>query len=171
MYMPETLESYIHAFAGWLEQQAFAVAIADSAWLFPAVEIVHVFALSIVVGSISMIDLRLLGLYGGHRSLSEMTARILPWTWCAFLVAASAGFALFSSKATMYVDNPAFQIKMIALALAGMNMLTFQLVTSRTMSDWDNGPAPVPARIAGGISLMLWITVVAAGRWIGFLAT
>jgi hypothetical protein len=163
--MPDAL----HTLCSWLEQRSFAVAIAESGWWFPVIEIIHVFALAIVVGSISMIDFRLLGFRAYRRSIRDLTETVLPWTWVAFAVAASAGVMLFSSKATQYAANPAFQIKMVCLALAGVNMLTFHLLTARTRSSWDLGMPPLPARLAGALSLSLWITVVAAGRWIGFI--
>ena len=165
MYTPDAVQG----FAGWLESCWFATAVAESAWAFPIIEIVHVFALCLVVGSISMIDLRLLGVSRRHRSVRELTASVLPWTWGAFAVAGTAGFLLFSSKATQYLANPAFRLKLLFLALAAMNMLTFHLITARTIANWDTGTPPLPARTAGVLSLALWIAVVAAGRWMGFV--
>jgi hypothetical protein len=165
MYMPGVLQEFVK----WLEQCWFAIAIAESAWAFPIIEIVHVFSLCMVVGSIAMIDLRLLGIAGENRSIRELTRSVLPWTWGAFAVAATAGFLLFSSKASQYAVNPAFRLKMMFLALAGMNMLTFHLVTARTITNWDRDSAPIPARVAGALSVLLWVSVVACGRWIGFL--
>jgi hypothetical protein len=151
-----------------LQEQPFAVAIAESDWLFPFFETIHVFALTLVVGSIAMIDLRLLGIGQRNRAISEVTATLLPWTWSAFAGAAAAGIVLFCSKATAYYQNIPFRIKMVCLALAAVNMLLFHLFTARNISSWDVGRPPAGARVAGGLSLLLWITIVATGRWIGF---
>jgi len=86
----------------------------------------------------------------------------------SFAFAALAGFLMFSSKAVDYYGNAPFRLKMICLLLAGINMAYFNLVTSRNVSTWDSGPPPLRARLAGGASMLLWITFVAAGRWIGF---
>jgi hypothetical protein len=163
--MPEVL----HEFASWLESCWFATAIAESAWAFPSIEIVHVFSLCLVVGSISMIDLRLLGVSRRHHSVCELIGSVLPWTWGAFTVAAIAGVLLFSSKASQYLVNPFFRLKLLLLALAAMNMLIFHFITARTIATWDKGTPPVSARAAGALSLVLWAAVVAAGRWMGFV--
>jgi hypothetical protein len=94
---------------------------------------------------------------------------ILPLTWGAFAVAAIAGGLLFSSKAVDYAHNFFFQGKMILLALAGVNMAVFHAFTGHDTTRWnDAATPPLSARIAGSTSLILWVTVVAFGRWIGF---
>ena len=152
----------------WLQDLSFPTNIRESEWLFPTIETVHVLALVLVVGSILMVDLRLLGLASRERSVRAITAERLPLTWSAFVVAAVAGALLFSSKAVTYYDDLPFRLKMICLALAGINMAVFHLLTYRKVAAWDQGPTPLGARVAGGVSLILWITIVAAGRWIGF---
>jgi hypothetical protein len=154
--------------SAWLQEQPFATNVRESAWLFPTIETVHVLALVIVVGSIFAVDLRLLGLTSRTKAFSEVAREMLPWTWSAFAVASIAGFAMFSSKAVTYAANGPFRMKMLFLLLAGANMMTFQIVGSRRLETWDAGTPPVPAKIAGGASLLLWTAVVAMGRWIGF---
>jgi hypothetical protein len=151
-----------------LEHQPFALAIAESTWLFPIFETIHVLALTLVVGSVAMMDLRLLGIGSRDRSVSELTRSVLPWTWAAFAVAAICGLLLFSSKAATYYANVPFRIKMVCLALAAVNMLVFHFVTERNLAAWDTGKTPPSARAAGVISLVLWVVIVATGRWIGF---
>lgn len=151
----------------YLQKQPFAVDISESTWMFPGLESLHVLALTLVVGSVAMMDLRLLGVGRGH-PVSQVLARSLPLSWSAFAVALVAGVLLFCSKASTYYDNLPFRIKMVALLLAGLNMLVFHRLTARRMLEWDSGPTPVSARVAGAISMLLWVTIVAAGRWIGF---
>jgi len=151
-----------------LEHQSFALAIAESTWLFPIFETLHVLALTLVVGSVAMMDLRLLGIGSRDRSVTELTRSVLPWTWSAFAVAAICGLLLFSSKAATYYVNTPFRIKMVCLLLAAVNMLVFHFVTERNVASWDNGRTPPAARAAGVISLVLWVVIVATGRWIGF---
>ena len=154
----------------WLEASAPAIAIAESEWLFPTIETVHVLALTMVFGSIAMLDLRLLGLANRSRGVSQLSGEVLPWTWTAFVVAAFSGALMFISTATTYYENTPFRIKVALLALAGLNMAVFQLGGYRSVASWDKSlPTPRSARIAAGLSLLLWIGVVFAGRWIGFV--
>jgi hypothetical protein len=123
----------------------------------------------LVVGSIAIVDLRLLGLASQRRPISVLTAEILPFTWIAFLVAVATGFTLFASNAVKYFDNGPFRAKMILLVLAGLNMAAFHLVTWRGRDRWDkDARTPLQVKAAGAISLSLWIAIVACGRWIGF---
>jgi uncharacterized membrane protein len=151
-----------------LEQMPLSVAIAKSAWLFPIIETLHVLAFSIVVGSIAMLDMRLLGVGFMSRSITDLMRSVLPWTWSGFGAAASCGLLLFSSKASTYYPNLPFRIKMLCLVLAAANMLVFHLVNARGIGAWDVGAPPLRVRATGAASLSLWVAIVAAGRWIGF---
>jgi hypothetical protein len=95
---------------------------------------------------------------------------VLPCTWAAFAVAAISGALLFASNATGYAHNPYFQAKFIFMALAGVNMAVFHLIMTRDIVRWDIPPhtTPLKAKIAGAVSLIVWIGVVACGRWVGF---
>jgi hypothetical protein len=151
-----------------LQDLSLPTQIRESDWLFPTIETVHVFALVLVVGSIMTVDLRLLGLANKERPFSEVASEMLPWTWTAFVIAALAGMLMFSSKALTYYGNIPFRLKMICLLLAGINMAMFHWLGTRHLEAWDRGQPPRSARLAGGASLLLWVTIVAAGRWVGF---
>ena len=157
-------------FLHWLESTAIAVAISESSWLFPGIESAHVLAITLVVGSISMVDLRLLDINLRDRPVQELIAEVLPWTWISFAVAACTGALLFSSNATHYWGTVPFRAKMLVMALAGLNMLVFNATTYRGVAAWGAGRrTPRAARVSGGLSLALWIGVVSLGRWIGFV--
>lgn len=154
----------------WLEATPLAVAISESEWLYPTIETVHVLALTMVFGSIAMLDLRLLGVANRNRGVMRMTNETLPWTWIAFVIATISGSLLFVSAATKYYENTPFRIKLVLLAMAGVNMAVFHLTGYRSVALWDNRlPTPRAARIAAGLSLVIWLGVVFAGRWIGFV--
>ena len=153
----------------WLETSALGTAVSQSTWLFPAIETVHVIALALVVGSIAVLDLRLLDRTWRVRAITELTQDVLPWTWASFAVAATSGFLMFASAATKYAADTPFRIKMVLLQLAGANMLAFHRFTYRSVAAWDvNAPTPPAAKLAGGLSLLFWIGVVTCGRWVGF---
>jgi hypothetical protein len=151
-----------------LQDLSLPTQIRESDWLFPTIETVHVFALVLVVGTIMTVDLRLLGVANKERPFSQVASEMLPWTWAAFAIAALAGMLMFSSKALTYYSNIPFRLKMLCLLLAGINMATFHWLGTRHLTAWDRGRPPRAAKLAGGASLLLWTSIVAAGRWIGF---
>ena len=154
-----------------LEATSVATAIAESEWMFPAIETVHVLALTLVIGSIAMLDLRLLGVSSRNLRVMQLSDETLPWTWMAFVVAAITGTLMFVSAATKYYNNVPFRIKMVLLVLAGLNMAVFHLGAWKAVHHWNSSlPTPRAARIAGGLSLLFWIGVVVTGRWIGFVS-
>ncbi|HXQ26861.1 MAG TPA: DUF6644 family protein [Candidatus Acidoferrales bacterium] len=159
----------IPEFCAWLENTAVASNIRQSTWLFPTIETIHVLFTVLVVGSITMLDLRLLNIANRDRSVSELHDEVLPWTWTSFVCAAIAGSLLFSSNATKYYHNLTFRMKMLSLLLVGINAAFFELRTYRGVTKWDQGSRiPLAAKLAGGLGLVLWIAVVAFGRWTGF---
>ena len=157
------------AFWAWLQALPLSEHIGFT-WWFPFLESIHVLAIGLVVGSNFMVDLRLLGLAALRYPASLITRELIPWTWAAFIVAAITGFGLFATRATAYVENPAFQIKFLLLPLAAINMAVFQFRTIRAIVDWDTQPiTPIEAKVAGAMSLLLWMGVLLAGRWTGHI--
>ncbi len=153
----------------WLYDTPIATAIRENGSLFPWIESTHVLAITLVVGSISIVDLRLIGLVWKGRAVSKLLSEVLPLTWVAFIVAAITGGLLFSSNAVKYSNNHFFQAKMALLVIAFLNMVVFHLITSRGIESWDESPrVPLGVRAAGGVSLVMWLAIIACGRWIGF---
>jgi uncharacterized membrane protein len=152
-----------------LQDLPMATAIREGESLFPWIECVHVLALTLVIGSIAIVDLRLLGLTSADRGVAQTTAAVLPLTWAAFACAAITGALLFSSNATVYGHNGYFQAKMALIGVAGLNMGLYHLCLSRGVQGWHTAElTPKRARIVGGLSLCLWVMIAACGRWIGF---
>ena len=152
-----------------LYDTGWAATLRENGIAFPWVECLHVLAITLVVGSISVVDLRLLGLAWVTRPVSRVSGGILPLTWCAFVAAVLSGALLWISNATRYLANGYFLAKMILIALAGVNMLAFHFIGARDQRRWDHDTRlPLAARFAGGLSLLLWIAVITCGRWIGF---
>lgn len=153
----------------WLQDHPVSQHIGFT-WWFPLLESIHVIGIGLVIGTILTVDLRLLGLAALRYPVSQITGRLLPWTWAAFVVAAVTGWGMFVTRAPAYVENPAFQIKFLLLPLACVNMAVFHLRTFRGVAEWDTADRmPPAARLAGGASLLLWAGIVLAGRWTGHL--
>jgi hypothetical protein len=159
----------LHFVISYIENSNFANTIRENNLLFPLTESVHVLAICLVVGSILAVDLRLLGLASVKRPVSRVMKGILPLTWCAFVIAVISGGLLFISNATEYLGNGFFLTKLCLICLAGLNMITFHAISAKDLPAWDNECLlPLPARLAAGFSVILWVGVVACGRWIGF---
>jgi hypothetical protein len=153
----------------YFENSALADNIRENDLLFPLIESMHVVAICLVVGSILFVDLRLLGLASVHRSVSRVTNGILALTWSAFVVALASGGLLFISNATKYLENGYFIAKILLICAAGVNMAIFHGISAKDLAKWEHETRlPLPARLAGGLSILLWVAVVACGRWIGF---
>jgi Family of unknown function (DUF6644) len=156
-------------FLNRIEATSVATAVRQSTWLFPTIETLHVLSITIVVGTIMIVDLRLINVASRNRPVSALMNQTLPMTWIAFACAVVTGSLLFSSSAVKYVHCWQFDGKMGMLLLAGLNMAVFHLGSYRSVGLWDRAEmTPTGARIAGGLSLAIWVTVVALGRWIGF---
>jgi hypothetical protein len=148
------------ALSEWMRTSLKAVAIINA---------LHVMSIVTVFGTIFLVDLRLLGLPNVQRSFMRMHDELLRWTWGAFGVAAVTGVLLFMVNAVTYQRNTAYWLKMLTIVLAGINMFVFERVTAKSAATWDKGVLPPPtARLAGALSIVLWLAVIVFGRWIGF---
>lgn len=135
----------------------------------PWINALHVLCISMVFGSILVVDLRLLGLVDRARAVTRMLSEMLWVTWAAFAGAVLTGALYFTANASTYWFNTAFRFKMLAILAAGVNMAVFQFLTCRGVAAWDRDVMPPrAARIAGALSVLLWVTVIVLGRWIGF---
>jgi len=155
---------------GWLESTQLAIYVSQSPSVFPALEMVHVTATTLIVGMIAIVDLRLIGIGAKSSAITDIYRDVIPLTWGAFVVAAITGGLLFISQAVQYYANIGVRMKFSLLALIAVNMLVFRWIIYPGISKWDRDtPVPFAAKLAGAISLISWISVVAAARWIAYL--
>ena len=137
--------------------------------VFAWIESLHVLGIVTVVGTISIVDLRLMGYRAHRRSARLLILDLLPFTWAAFALAVITGALMFTSNAVVYASNGLFIAKLALLALAGINMAYFHVTAYRRIGEWDDAhPPPVVVQVSGAMSLGLWIAIVFVGRWIGF---
>ena len=139
-----------------IESSELAFQIGATAW-FPLLESLHVLGLALLLGSLLMIDLRLVGLVARDQEPAGLAAGMMVWVWSGFVMVIVTGTGMFISRPSAYAANPAFQIKLALLLLVGANLVGYRALLL------------VPARLAGSLSLTLWIGIVLAGRWIGHL--
>ena len=152
-----------------LQESALAQWVNTYGATYPIVESLHVIAIALVFGTILIVDLRLLGLASTNRPFTRVAKDLLHLTWGGFALAIVTGVLLFLPNAASIYINVNFQVKMILLVLAGINMFIFELVTARSVGIWDTTLSPPnAARIAGLLSIGFWMTIIVFGRLIGF---
>jgi hypothetical protein len=153
----------------WLESSGMALSIRQSTWLYPIVEIVHIIGFAVLVGSAFLFDLRLLGL-ARKLPVTECIRHMIFWARISLIAVLPSGFILFMVDAVSLASNPAFLIKLFLIALAGMNAAVFHLRTVKSVERWDVlGNPPVGAKVAGMLSILLWIGVISGGRLIAYI--
>lgn len=147
-----------------LIQNAVADALNNTEWAFPLAECIHIGGFAVGVGSIALVDLRMLNL--GLRK--ETPARILkytePWTVIALVFVVFSGAMLFLSQVGIYLINPIFPLKMYVLAAA----LIYNFTIHRKVAIMKH-PPPVLSKFVAALSLLLWVSVVFGGIFTGFL--
>ena len=156
-------------FCQWLATTPGSIALHESRYTYLVVLTVHVLTLTLFVGTAVTIDLRLLGVTMPRVPVSEVVARLLPWTAAGFLVMIVSGALLFYAAPLLRYQNLFFRIKMVTLALVGVNAWVFHNTVYRKVDEWDLDPVPPRrARVAGGLSLALWAAMIVAGRMIPY---
>ena len=152
-------------FFEWLQNTDWSIAIRESLLLYPLIETTHVLALCVSVGLIAIVDLRLIGLSFSNVLISEVTGKLIPWALVGFTLMVTSGLLLFYANPLKASQNLFFQIKMVALLLAGLNAFFFHAVIYRKATTWDSLQiVPFRARLAGCVSLTLWTVVLVSGR-------
>jgi hypothetical protein len=154
---------WLHA----LEQTWIGEVVRESA--FPYVEGTHVLALSLSVGTVAWFDLRLLGAAMRSRPVSEVFESVRGWMFAGFGLMFATGALLFAAHATKAYESWSFRAKVALLVLAGLNTLVFHFTIDRSRLEWNAAPVPpLAARMAGLMSLVLWLSVIAAGRMFAY---
>ena len=147
-------------FCEWLATTRGSIALHESLYMYPLVESVHVLTLCLFVGL--AVTLRRI-------PVSEVAARLLPFTAAGFLLMIATGLLLFYAIPVRSFHNVFFRVKMILLLLAGVNAWLFHARVYRRVLEWNLDPiAPRAARIGGGMSLILWAAIIVSGRMIAY---
>jgi hypothetical protein len=159
------LAQLLHA----LNETAFSTRLRESDWTFSIIETVHVLSIAVMAGTIALVDLRLLGVLFRRQRVSRVTVQVTPITWVGFALMAATGTLLFIAQPERNAANPAFQIKLVLLLAAALNLVIFHRLVFRDVGLWDERPTPPPAaRLSGAVSLLLWATIIVLGRVIAY---
>jgi hypothetical protein len=152
----------------WLHDTPLSTLMRDSVWAEPIVETVHVLTLTVFLGFVLLLDLRLLDLALRRFMVAEIFRQLNPGMFAGFAVMVVTGVLLFVGDPLAIYSTLFFKLKMLMLLLAGINILLFNHTLGRRLPQWDTARTPTGARLAGLASLVLWVLIVAAGRGIAY---
>jgi hypothetical protein len=152
----------------WLEQSPWSLAIRQSTWLYPALEIVHITGIVLLVGSAFLFDIRILG-FSTKIPVSSLERHLLTWSMRALILVIPSGLLLFITNAVALAHNPFFHTKLILIGVAAVNAWVFHTITLQSVSGWDiSTPSPALAKLAAAVSIITWIGVIACGRLLAY---
>ena len=157
----------VQAFCDWLSNTPVSLKIQTVVWIIPAIQTVHILSVSIVMASMAMLDLRLMGIAGKRQPISRMVDRFVPWVWRVLLILFTTGAILTIGEPSRELLNWAFRTKMVMVASVSLITLAVQLMNRRDATFWEN--RRIAAAVVGVVSLLLWLAIVTAGRWIAYV--
>lgn len=145
-----------------------ALYIRESETIFPVLQTFHVLGLMLMLGTILVVDLRILGVSLTERPALEVGKDLLPYTWAGFVVVLISGLLLLTAQVGRIYENDFLRAKLALLILAGINVAVFHLGSYRSIAQWGVSVTPVSAKFAAILSLTLWSAVIIAGRYIAY---
>jgi len=148
------------SFAKWLEGTPWAVGVRTSLWAYPFTQLIHFTGLSIWIGTNLALDLRLIGVGKQRETAAQLADDLFAWNWIGFCIVLLGGFLLFSSTATTFLVNVAFQWKLgVLVPLA----LVWHIIVQRKARAWgQTSDTPIIAKFSGLTEILLWISVITA---------
>lgn len=157
------------ALAQWLSETPLSLGIQKILWLIPLLQTIHILAIAMVISSVLMIALGVLRA-APAQSIAETAHRFVPWVWTGLVLLAATGITLILGEPKRSLPNPAFQIKMLMLALAIATICVFQVSVRRKAAFWNNaGRRRALINMLAIGALVLWCAIAVAGRWIAYI--
>lgn len=161
------MDPFLEPLQAWLTSTTASRVMNDMRWAWSINESFHFIGVSLLFGVIGLYDLRLLGFL--KRMPMHALHRLIPWGVSGYCLNVLTGFNFLAARPDQYLHNPAFQIKLLFMTGAGINVAVFYWMTYRWVRETGaESTAPVPARIAGAVSLACWTGVIVCGRFITF---
>jgi putative copper export protein len=159
-----------HAFSEWLSTTPPSQLIQNVSWIIPTTQTIHIICISILIGAIGMVDLRILGFAMRSQSTSSLSRRLLPYVWGALPILLITGSILAIGEPARSLENLAFQVKMLLLICGIIVTLLFQTAIRKDEAFWELSPARrASAKLLAVLSLAIWIGIIFAGRYIAYM--
>ncbi len=150
----------------WLENSLWATNIRQSLWWYPILEIIHITGIVLVAGGAILFDILLLKNTGSN-ALSNFAHYLLSWSLKGLIFVIPSGFLLFITNATALANDLTFHLKLILLAVAGLNGWLFHRykIKDKMVIRTKTG---VPVKLTAAISIVLWLSIIACGRLLAY---
>ena len=162
----------LDAFAHWLADTPLSMTIQNVSWIIPTVQSIHILSIALVISSVFMVDLRLLGIIGRGQPTATYMHRFLPLIWWTLIVLLLSGTILIIGEPARDLLNPAFQFKMAMLIAAMVVTFVLHWPVGRDPAYWElTGRRGGAGKLIAVLSLMAWVSIVFAGRWIAYMNT
>ena len=162
----------LESFAKWLADTPMSQVVQNVSWIIPSVQSFHILCIAIVISAVFMVDLRLLGVIGRNQPTAAYTSRFLSWIWPMLVLLLLSGSILIIGEPSRSLLNPAFQTKMVLLILAMITTFALQRPTLKDPAYWElTAGHRMSARALAVISMLLWVGIIFAGRWIAYMNT
>jgi uncharacterized membrane protein SirB2 len=154
----------------WIDQTPLSQSIQAAGWVVPTVQTIHILGIAMVASSALMLDLRLIGVFWSNRPVAAVKARFLPLIWWPLLLLLATGIVMITAEPARSLKNPAFQLKMLLLIAALTITLAFQFLHRRNAAFGDGAGPRAAAVTLAIVSILLWSSIIFAGRWIAYFA-
>ena len=158
------MHAWLVGVADWLQNVPVILWLGAAQYAYPFVQLTHFTCLSMWLGTTLVLDFRLMGVGKRFQTASQLSDALFVWNWIGLGIAVLGGFTLFSIAAVGYIDNPAFQLKLVLLIPAA---LAWHIFVQRKTRVWgQETETPPAAKLAGLIEILLWVSVATAAVWI-----
>jgi len=153
----------------WIQNSSIGTQIRESTYVFPIIEATHVLGLAVSVGTIAIVDLRLIGVTMKKERVTDVIEQLQPLTLAGFAAMFVSGILLFWSEAARLYPSYSYRIKFIFIALLGINAMLFHSTIYQKVDEWNtDAVTPFRARMAGWIGITFWAVVIFCGRWTAY---
>jgi len=140
-----------------LEQAEWVKTFGGTAWMYATVSVIHYLTMFWFIGSMAVVDLRVMGVAARKRNLTELAAQVFPWAWTGLVLAIVSGFFMFATAAGDWAPDPVFHVKLGMIVIS----IVFAILVQRGAPRWGAAPEiPTSAKVIATIALLLWIATI-----------
>lgn len=152
-----------------LDSTAWSMALRESLYVYPLIESTHVIVLMLTLGTLFIVNLRLLGVAFRYTPVSQVSSTLLPWTIAGLVISVTTGLLLFYAIPVRAYHSIWFRVKLLLIVIAAFNAWVFYRKLSRNRVLWDHNPRPpLAVRVSSAISITMWLGVIVTGRMIDY---
>lgn len=140
-----------------LEQSGWVKTLGETGWMYATVSVIHYLTMFWFIGSMAVVDLRVMGVAARKRNLAELSAQIFPWAWTGLVLASISGFLMFATDAGDWAPDRVFHVKVGMIVIS----IVFAILVQRGVPKWAAAPEiPASAKVIAAIALLLWIGTI-----------